>query len=189
MIVWQGLIGKMVGFLATKLLEQKIDLLLDDRRKAAKAFVRLYNAITELEQITSFLIKELNEIKKGNSKFISRRSLSFISKAIDVQSWAFLDSVRDLGSVVEMYDPVLAAELVQLSDYKASFLMRASRSFRHNDNLSDEDQEFFTSVEPAEKFLEIDFERTYKWLQRGRSVSMMLVMSSSGLRASLLDTA
>jgi DNA-binding Xre family transcriptional regulator len=86
MIVWQGLIGKMVGFLATKLLGKKIVLLLDDRKKAARAFVKLYNAITELEQVTSLLINELNDIKKGKSKFITGRSLSFISKAIDVQS-------------------------------------------------------------------------------------------------------
>lgn len=164
MLIWQGVIGKMIGFMATKLAGKRIDLALDEKKKAARAFVKLYFAMEQLEEITSRLIEHLEEIQKGKEIHIRGGALFYISRMIDANTWVFLDSVEDLGRVIDLYDPVLSAELVQLSTYKASFLMHASETFKVEEGPTDHDV-IVTYSRPADKFLTIDFEETYEWLK------------------------
>jgi hypothetical protein len=165
MIYWQAVIGKMVEFMSTKLAAKWIDLRLDDKKRACRAFVKLYFAMEQLETITSELLKCLEEIEKGRDAYIRGGPLFDISKMVDTNSRMFLDGVSDLGQVLELYDPVLSAELVQLSVYKGSFLMTASETF--NVGMDEIDNTVsLTYTKPAEKFLRIDFEETYEWLER-----------------------
>lgn len=161
LLSWAGVIGKMIGFMSSKLAAKWIDLQLDEKKRAARSFAKLYFAMEELEEITVLLIDDLTKLTNGQAAGLGS-SWWYISKQLDVNSWQFLETVRELGSVIELFDPVLAAELVQLSDYKASFLMAASFPF--------EDEQSRTSLpvnydKPAEKFLSIDYEKTYQWLQ------------------------
>lgn len=164
MISWIGVLGKMVGFMATKLAGKKVDLLIDDRRKAARSFMKLYQSMVNLLDISNHLINELAPIKENERGLIQRYHLYFVSRAIDANSWIFLDSVRGLGAAIEMYDPVLAAELVQLSDYKASFLLTASKSFRVIEDLDGLEPEFIVLTSPAKRFFEMDLETFYEHL-------------------------
>jgi hypothetical protein len=161
LLSWAGVIGKMIGFMSSKLAAKWIDLKLDEKKRAARSFAKLYFAMEELEEITLLLIEDLTKLTNGEAAGLGSSWL-YVSKQLDVNSWQFLESVRELGSVIELFDPVLAAELVQLSDYKASFVMAASFPF--------EDEQSRTSLpvtydKPAEKFLSIDYEKTYQWLQ------------------------
>jgi hypothetical protein len=109
-------------------------------------------------------LKRLEEIQEGKDAYIRGASLFYVSEMIDTNSRIFLDSVSDLGRIIELYDPVLAAELVQLSVYKASFLRIASETF--NVEMDETDNTVsLTYIKPADKFLEIDFEKTYRWLE------------------------
>jgi hypothetical protein len=50
MLLWQAVLGKMVEFMSTKLAERWIDLTLDEKKKACRAFVKLYFAMEQLNQ-------------------------------------------------------------------------------------------------------------------------------------------
>lgn len=165
MIWWQAVIGKMVGFMSEKLASKWIDLTLDQKKRACKAFVKLYFAMENLEEITGELLKQLEEIQKGTEVRVSGGSLFYISDLVKTNTEVFLDSVRDLGAVLELFDPVLSAELVQLSTYKASFLMTASEGF----NVDMDESNGAVSIryeKPVDKFLTIDFSETYEWLKK-----------------------
>jgi hypothetical protein len=165
MLIWQGVIGKMVGFMSTKLAGKWVDLKLDEKKRAARTFVKLYFAMEQLEEITTNIVKVLGEAEKGTQIDIHGGSLLYLSKEVDANTVMFLDSVADLGKVIELYDPVLAAELVQLSTYKASFLIHASETFRVESDPVDDDISI-TYAKPAVKFLVIDFDKIYEWLRR-----------------------
>lgn len=164
MLIWQGVIGKMIGFMASKLAGKRLDLALDEKKKAAKAFVKLYFAMQQLEEITARLIEDLEEIQNGKEFYIRGGTLLSISQMIDANTWVFLDGVEDLGEVIDLYDPVLSAELVQLSTYKASFLMHASETFKVEEDPTSH-HVLITYSKPADKFLTIDFDETYEWLK------------------------
>jgi len=164
MLIWQGVIGKMIGFMTSKLIGKRIDLALDEKKKAARAFVKLYFAMEQLEEITSRLIEHLENVQSGNEIYIRGGALLYISQMIDANTWVFLDSVEDLRRVIGLYDPVLSAELVQLSTYKASFLMNASETFKVEEDPTN-NHLFVTYSKPADKFLTIDFDETYEWLK------------------------
>lgn len=165
MLWWQAVIGKMVGFMSSKLAGKWVDLTLDQKKRACKAFVKLYFAMENLEEITSELLKHLEEIQEGAEIHVSGASLFYISDMVHTNTQVFLDSVRDLGNVIELFDPVLSAELVQLSDYKASFLMSASETF--NVDMDESNGSISIRYEkPVEKFLTIDFSDVYEWLKK-----------------------
>lgn len=60
MLTGQGLIGKLVEFLAIKLVGRKIDLALDDKRRACRAFTELYYCVDRLEEITSIFLDQID---------------------------------------------------------------------------------------------------------------------------------
>jgi hypothetical protein len=162
LFTWAGVIGKMVAFFSSKLAGKWVDLKLDEKKRAARSFAKLYFAMEELEGITSRLLEELTNLQNGNGRYFEG-AWSHISERLDANSWQFLESVRELGDVIKFFDPVLAAELVQLSDYKASFLGAASWHFEKESKS--EKALPFRYEEPAEKFLLIDYEKTYQWLE------------------------
>jgi len=102
MIWWQAVIGKMVGFMSEKLASKWIDLTLDQKKRACKAFVKLYFAMENLEEITGELLKQLEEIQKRAEVRVSGGSLFYISDLVKTNTEVFLDSVRDLGAVLEL---------------------------------------------------------------------------------------
>src|SRR5215510_1671494 len=118
MLTWQGLIGKMVDFMVGKLAGKKLDLFLDEKKKACKVFVKLYFAMEQLEEITSELLANLEPIAKGEQTQLSPSfSLAEMSVRIDNNSQNFLEAVDQLSSVLEIYDPILSSALGQLSYY------------------------------------------------------------------------
>jgi hypothetical protein len=64
MLTGQGLIGKLIYFLATKLIGRTIDIKLDDKKRSCRAFVELYYCVDRLEDITNHFLVELESIKK-----------------------------------------------------------------------------------------------------------------------------
>ena len=52
MITWLPLAGRLVEFIATKLLGNKLDATLDNKKRACRAFLELHDALFEVEQLT-----------------------------------------------------------------------------------------------------------------------------------------
>ena len=53
MITWVPLAGRLVEFIATKLLANKLDATLDDKKGACRAFLELHDALFEVEPLLS----------------------------------------------------------------------------------------------------------------------------------------
>src|SRR5437899_12917891 len=50
-IGWLGFIGKLMQFCVEKIVGKRIDLRLDEKKRAATSFIRLYNSLQDLESI------------------------------------------------------------------------------------------------------------------------------------------
>src|SRR6266481_1741235 len=109
MIGWINLLGRMVVFVVEKLATKKIDLLLDERRKAARQFLRLYHALADLEILTAELIVELRAMVDENDSGVSKEWLTNVATAVDETSQRFLEATLGLHDVLEIFDPALAA--------------------------------------------------------------------------------
>jgi hypothetical protein len=121
MLTGLGLIGKLIEFLATKLIGRRIDLSLDDRRRACRAFTELYYCVDRLEEITSIFLNEL-DLLQADSAYNIINEYHNQSDAIESVSRRFLEIKAEVGWALEVFDPTLAAALVQLYQFKYSLL-------------------------------------------------------------------
>lgn len=109
MLTSLGLVGKVIEFLVTTVSKKKLDLALDDRKRAAKAFIRLHEALLELETISVAFISYVEGLKNGkNSKLykvhIDRRFLATLKPSAK----EFFDSLRELTPTLSLYGPELS---------------------------------------------------------------------------------
>lgn len=174
MLTGIGLIGKLVEFLATKLIGRKIDLALDDRKRACRAFTELYYCIDRLEEITSHFLNEIDLYLNGEAGSGVEGNAYWIINEFHNQSYAiesvsrrFLEIKAELGWAVEIFDPILAAAVDQLYRFKYSFLYFISNSIE----TKDKDGKKFQLLEykkPSSKILTIDMDSYYDWVKQNQ---------------------
>jgi len=114
MMTWGAFLGGMVKFLVEKLLGKKIELALNDRRRAARAFLRLHQLIGELVELSIQI-----EAGLGNPERDWPRSkgawLFEIDQRASRLSNEFFALSDELMKVLEIYDPTLANALGNLA--------------------------------------------------------------------------
>lgn len=135
MITGADFIGKLIEFLATKLLGKRLDLALDDKKRACRAFINLYESISKLELITGTIISRLELIVQNKKDRIYSRWLEELAPQVDSTSVDLLRSIDDLGPVVSLFDPDLAALFSRLVQGKKGIFfyvpsVSSVRSFR-----------------------------------------------------------
>jgi hypothetical protein len=161
MVGWTGIIGKAIKFILEKIAGKKLDLALDDRRKAARQFYRLYLAVSDLEVLCKELIVELREMTEVGDPSVSAEWLRDISIAIDETSERFLEATLGLTEVLRIFDPLLAQAVSGLEAHKFSFLLIAANGFEPQLENSQIRTIKYTSPGPRES--ELDFAGTYQW--------------------------
>jgi hypothetical protein len=134
MITGAAFIGKLIEFLATKLLGKRLDLALDDKKRACRAFIDLYESISKLELITGTIVSKLELIVQNKKDRIYSRWLEELSPQVDATSVDVLRSIDSLGPVVSLFDPDLAALFSRLVEGKKGMFFYVPsvsvRSFR-----------------------------------------------------------
>ncbi|HEY9116550.1 MAG TPA: hypothetical protein VIN11_01925 [Roseivirga sp.] len=164
MLTGQGLIGKLVYFLATKLIEKKLDLALDDKKRACRAFVELYYCTDKLEDITNEFLKELkrskNELQGGGLPNL----FALHGRSLDALSSRFLEIGAELHRAVELYDETLADTVDQLFRFKYSFLYFAANSIEILPKEGERNRLLKFPV-PSARVLDIDMESYYQWVK------------------------
>jgi hypothetical protein len=160
MVVWLGFIGKMIGFLAGKLADKDIDLALDQKRKAARTFVRLHQILEELRGLSEELAENIDQPMIGGRY---RQDWLFdLDERITLLSNEFLHLTNKLHEVIKIFDPNLSMALCGLSYYKSSMLFLASHSFKR---LPQENSSAMIEyVYPNPQLMKIDFEEHYRWI-------------------------
>ena len=134
---------------------------LDDRRKVARQFYRLYLAVSDLEVLCKELIVELREMTAVADPSVSAEWLSYISIAVDETSERFLEATQGLIEAIRIFDPLLAQAVSGLEAHKFSFLLIAANGFEPQWENGQIQAVKYTSPGPRED--ELDLASTYQW--------------------------
>jgi hypothetical protein len=136
-LTWMGFLGKLIEFVATKLVGKKLDLALDEKKKACKAFLKLLDSLTELESLLGDFIEFVETFVGGNNSQINRDALEKITKRLGGASSEFFDSLKKLGPIISLYDPQIARLLSRIAHAKLRIGVEASHFLRaSNDEYS-----------------------------------------------------
>ena len=168
MVGWTGIIGRTISFVLRKIVDKKLDLSLDDRRKAARQFYQLYLAVSDLEVLCKELMVELRDMTEVDDPSVSAEWLNNISIAVDETSERFLESTQGLYEVLSIFDPVLAQAVAGLEANKFSFLLIAANGFEPQVENGQLRAVKYTS--PGSREGELDLESTYQWYADHRAL-------------------
>lgn len=164
MLTGQGLIGKLVELLATKLLSREIDLALDDRKRACRSLVELYFCIDGLEDVTARFIEELQGVEDQTSGWRAINGMALYGRTLDSLSQRFLNAGAELYQTLTIIDPPLADALGPLYGFKHSFLLFMSDSIQVKDKDGERNR-VLCYREPTERILGIDASSYYEWVK------------------------
>lgn len=167
MLTGQGLIGKLIEVVATKLVGRKIELSLDDRRRVCRAFTELYFCVERLEEITTLFLTEIDLATLDGNAFVIASEFYNQSHSIESVSQRFFEIGSELEWAIELYDPALAETVDQLYRFKYSFLFFISNSveIREKDGVRNK---AISYKEPSTRILRIDMDSYYDWVQQNR---------------------
>lgn len=155
------MIAKVCSFTFERLAGKKIDLTLDQRRRAARQLLSLYHALGDLELLTKELIVELQDIAEARDPTVSGEWLRDVSIAVDETSQRFLEATLGLSNTIEIFDPVLALAVGALEAHKFSFLLIAAQGFERvveNGEITG-----INYTWPGGRANELDLDKTYQW--------------------------
>lgn len=162
MVTWSGFIAKMVELLISKVVGKKIDLAFDERKKAAKTFLRLHHLLNELEAITREIC---SNIDNPNRDYPRMRGawIREIDERVANLSNDFFRLSDDLDIVLSFFDPILRQALANLMYSKFSLLVYASHGWHSvAEDLPKSTEVTYTY--PNERLMSIDFASHYQWL-------------------------
>lgn len=170
MVTWGGLIAKMVELLISKVVGKRIDLAFDERKKAARTFLRLHHLLNELEGITREI---LSNIDNPNRDYPRMRGawIHEIDDRVANFSNDFFRLSDDLQMALSFFDPILEQALINLTYSKCSLLVSAS----HGWHSAAKDLPKSTEVAytyPDERLMSIDFESHYRWLCENKELKL-----------------
>ncbi|HMJ54624.1 MAG TPA: hypothetical protein VK540_21230 [Polyangiaceae bacterium] len=161
MVGWFGLVSKLLDFTLDKLVGKKLELAMDDKRKAARVFLGMYHALRDLEVLSMEILSEIEVMIREDDPSVSAEWLRNVSLALEGRSELFLDSSYGIRDVLSVIDPALANAVAELEAGKSSFLIMASHGI---------EPEFEENMVTAVKYTypkagvdDFDLEAHYKW--------------------------
>lgn len=164
MLSGQGIVGKLVELLLSKIAGKKLDLLLDDRRRVCRTFAEFYFCLARLEDISTLLLTPLRDAVSSHdpSPFVIK--LATVAPSLDALSQQFLDVGERLEWVVKLYDETLSRALHHLYYHKFSLLMLLSHSVELKIYPGGETTKL-TYLCPSPGLLSIDMDKYYEWVK------------------------
>lgn len=122
MLTWMGFVGKLIELILNKVVGKKLDLTLDEKKKAAKAFFRFHEAVVELEIILDHFLSYIESFVQGRNSNIHRVHLDSATRNLESASSEFLSSLKELGKVLYFFDRNLAALFAYINYSKRGVL-------------------------------------------------------------------
>jgi hypothetical protein len=124
-----GVVGKVIDLVLTRVAGKHIELSLDKKHQAAKAFVRFYESVTDLQAV-------LDEFLKYSESFVLQRNFNLrasriapIIARLQPASREFVESLGHLGPALRLYDPPLADVLGRIVVMKHGLLQNVYSFF------------------------------------------------------------
>jgi hypothetical protein len=109
-------------FVLTKLIGRNIELFLDDRKRAARAFVALFQSLEALSNSIVPLEDQLESVASGNAKRLFAVQTEAAVKKIEIETRAFFKSLDKLQAVIKIYDSTLSDTLYGIREGKSRLL-------------------------------------------------------------------
>lgn len=170
MLAWTGFIGKLIQFCVEKLIGKKIELALDQKKRAAVAFLRMYNSLQALESVCSEFLRGALPVVRGEKARLRGPWLRSLSEQTDKASADLLASVADLLGVIQIFDPALALMFGEIRQGKFIFLALSSGFAQMTSHLELNDDatavKNLTYTAPSDELDAIDLEGIYSIAQQ-----------------------
>lgn len=165
MLTGQGLLGKLVMFVAEKLVGHKLALSLDERKRACRAFAELYYCLDRLEEINSRWIELLSLGMADGGLLIG--DLQCLVPSTSTVSGRLLEIRGELHFAIELLDPALARTVRQLYAAKGGLLSLLAlgldvESCHHS-------AKSVTYLSPNPKILRLDMVEFDNWVKQHAS--------------------
>ena len=122
MFPWSALIGKLIELLLSKVVGKHVDLALDERKRAAKAFLRFYEAVVQVEILAQAFLTHAQPFLAGEQPRLYQAVFTTLSTDADHESTEFLASLRQLHPVLDLYDSDLATLLLGIGVIKGRLI-------------------------------------------------------------------
>ena len=181
MLTLMGLIGKIVDFILSKIVGRQIDLALDEKRRAAKAFVRFHESLDRLTNVLDRFLGYTQSFLEGRNFHLRYSSIGGVFESAKSASKEFLESLEQLDPVLSLYDPALSVMLGKAGRLKGPLVNNVYAFFSDSigeNKYSDAKpafsyekvEEYFCSLEvsmPNDQAVEQDWELWYKLVQQG----------------------
>lgn len=170
-IGWLGFIGRLMQFCVEKIVGKRIDLRLDERKRAATSFIRLYNSLQDLDSICAQFLGILEPVVNGSRKRLRNEWVRRLSEATDKASAEFLDAAKEMVGAIQIFDPTLALLLGQVQQSKFIYLSLSSGFDQLTSpvELNTDAGGRLESVRysaPSDDLETIDFESLYQTMER-----------------------
>ena len=156
-----GLLSKFVELVVGKLVGKRLDLALDEKRRACYAFVELLSILKGFHSITRGFIEDLEE--HAEETWVTINLLSIHGRTIQSLTTRFFVLEDDLFLTLDVLDPALAEVFAQVHTFKGSIFYALADSI-----TIPEEEPRNRSVayrHPSDKVFAIDMEAFYQSLQ------------------------
>jgi hypothetical protein len=169
-LAWLGFVGRLVQFCVEKLIGRRIELALDQKKRAAAAFIRMYNSLQALELVCTQFLQGASPVVRGEQRRLRGAWFRSLSEQTDRASTDFLASAREVVGVLEIIDPALPLMLGQIRQGKFIFLALSSGFDQMTYSLDlNEDAtaiKNLTYTAPSEELEAFDLEGIYSTAQK-----------------------
>jgi hypothetical protein len=159
-----GLLSKFVELVVGKLIEKRLDLALDEKRRACYSFVELLSILKGFHSIAEGLIEELDRCDLES--WVTINFLSIHGRSVQSLTTRFFALSDDLFLTSDVLDPVLAELFEQVHTFKGSVFYALADSI----TIPETEPRNYSIVyrHPSDRVLAIDMESFYRSLQSFR---------------------
>lgn len=113
-----GFVATLAEFIVRKMLDRKIELALDEKKQAARAFLDLYESLSCLERALTDFEHQIHNVVCGNADRLYAVPVQECLRGIQDGTNLFIKSLRRLEHVIEIFDPSLGDMLFGIRDFK-----------------------------------------------------------------------
>jgi hypothetical protein len=161
MLMGTGLLSKFVELVASKLIGKRLDIALDEKRRACYSFVELLSILKGFHSITEGFIQEIDQYE-GES-WVTINLLAIHRQTVQSLTTRFFVLNNDLFLTLDVLDPALAEIFSQIHTFKGSIFYALADSI----TIPEEEPRNQSIVyrHASDRVLAIDMEAFYRSLQ------------------------
>jgi hypothetical protein len=121
MLAWLGVVGNAVDFIGQTLIGKRLDLPLDQKHRAAAAFLSLYNCMCDLTICTQKVIQVMTPSGNTHKPVIFSKAIIELAPEIEKVSAEFVKAADRLTPVLTICDPTLAQLFLCVFEFKRGY--------------------------------------------------------------------